>query len=66
LAPFYDAGTAWQGGQDLLDDRDPVKSYGVSLRFNILGFAIGQLSYAKPIDRPRQGWMWQFSILPGF
>jgi len=66
LAPFFDAGTAWRSGSDIPDGRDAVKSYGASLRFNILGFAIGQLSYVRPVDRPRQGWMWQFSLLPGF
>jgi Tol biopolymer transport system component len=68
LAPFFDAGVAWGGPRRALRDarRNAVTSQGVSLRFNILGFAIGQLSYVRPNDRPRRDWMWQFSLLPGF
>jgi Tol biopolymer transport system component len=68
IAPFFDAGV-WTSAEKawFLDGpRNPVTSYGASLRFNILGFAIGQLSYVRPNDRPRQNWMWQFSLLPGF
>jgi hypothetical protein len=69
IAPFFDAGVAWTGAEKawFLDGpRDPVTSYGASLRFNILGYAVGQLSYVRPNDRPRRDWMWQFSLLPGF
>jgi hypothetical protein len=69
IAPFFDAGVAWTSAQKawFLDGpRVPVTSYGASLRFNILGFAVGQLTYVRPNDRPRQNWMWQFSLLPGF
>jgi hypothetical protein len=46
--------------------RSEVTSYGGSLRFNILGFAVGQLSYVRPNDRPLKDWHWEFSLIPGF
>jgi hypothetical protein len=45
--------------------RDPVRSYGGSLRANVLGFFSVQLSYVNPMDRPR-GWHWEFSLVQGF
>jgi WD40 repeat protein len=68
-ALFYDSAVAWTSARqaELRDvARKPISSYGASLRFNILGFAVGQLSYVRPIDRPLKGWHWQFSLLPGF
>jgi len=32
---------------------------------NLFGFAIGEVAYVKPLDRTR-GWLWQFSLRPGF
>jgi len=46
--------------------RRPVTSYGTSLRVNLLGFAIGQISLVHPNQRPEKGWSWEFSFLPGF
>ncbi|MEO5896966.1 MAG: peptidase S9 [Vicinamibacterales bacterium] len=68
MALFADAGLAWgkttspafAGG-----DRDVVKSVGAAARMNIFGFAIGEVAYVKPLDRTR-GWLWQFSLRPGF
>ena len=68
-ALFYDTAFAWTSDRQAEVRgvaRKPVNSYGASLRFNILGFAVGQLSYVRPIDRPLKGWHWQFSLLPGF
>jgi outer membrane protein assembly factor BamA len=68
-ALFYDAGIAWRSTEKasfLGGSRKAVKSYGGSLRFNLLGFAIGQLSYVRPLDRPRDKWHWEFSFIPGF
>lgn len=47
-------------------DRNLVRSVGVLLRVNLLGFAVGQLDYSRPLDRPGRGWIWQFSLRPGF
>ena len=66
---FADAGMAWTsttkpsfaGG-----DRDFVKSVGATVRFNAFGFAVGELAYARPLDRPGRGWIWQFNLIPGF
>jgi hypothetical protein len=68
LAPFFDAGIAWrtaERGVFLNRSRPAVRSYGGSLRANVLGFFIAQLSYVRPMDRPT-GWRWEFSVTPGF
>jgi len=69
IAPFFDSGMAWRS-QDLARvlnvARKPVSSYGVSTRFNVMGFFIGQLSFVRANDRPGKGWGWEFSIVPGF
>jgi hypothetical protein len=69
LGVFTDAGVAWTS--DLRPafaggDRDWVRSVGATLRFNAFGFAVGELDYVKPLDRPERGWLWQFNLTPGF
>jgi hypothetical protein len=73
IAPFYDVGVAWGrsglpsffgGSADTA--RKAVSSYGGSLRVNILGYAVGQVSLVHPNDRPTKNWVWQFSLIPGF
>jgi outer membrane protein assembly factor BamA len=69
MALFTDAGVAWTtadrpsfaGG-----DRSPVSSAGVTFRANLLGFAVGQFDLAYPFQRPGRGWVWSFSLTPGF
>jgi len=66
---FADAGLAWTsttkpsfaGG-----DRDWARSVGATIRFNAFGFAVGEVDYVRPLDRPGRGWMWQFNFIPGF
>ena len=66
---FADAGVSWTsdlepsfaGGQ-----RDWVRSVGATIRFNAFGYAVGELDYVRPLDRPGRGWMWQFNLIPGF
>jgi Tol biopolymer transport system component len=68
-ALFFDGGVAWRDSERpnfLGGSRSPVSSFGTSLRFNLLGFAIGQLSYVHPNDRPLKDWHWEFSFTPGF
>jgi Tol biopolymer transport system component len=69
-AAFYDAGIAWFSDDDATifrsGGRNPVTSYGLSLRVNILGFAVGQISYVRPQDRPLKSWHWEFALIPGF
>lgn len=71
VAFFADAGLAWdkETRVNLLgrgDGRKPVSSAGVALRVNALGFAVLELDLVRPFQRPEQGWMFQFSLTPGF
>lgn len=69
LGLFTDAGVAWTSDLNPSfagGDRDWVRSIGAVLRFNAFGFAVGELDYVKPLDRPERGWMWQFNLTPGF
>ena len=47
-------------------DRDWARSVGATVRFNAFGFAVGEIDYVRPLDRPGRGWMWQFNLIPGF
>ncbi|MCW5982881.1 MAG: PD40 domain-containing protein [Bryobacteraceae bacterium] len=69
IAPFFDSGVAWYRQQDnavFRGDVTPVRSYGASLRVNLLGFAIGQISYVQPVNRQLKSWHWEFALIPGF
>ena len=69
VAAFADAGVTWSRGQspDFFGGaRKPVRSTGAALRVNVFGFSVLQLSAAHPFDRPRGGWIYQFSLTPGF
>jgi Tol biopolymer transport system component len=69
IGVFADAGAAWAQGSSLRisgTDRNLVRSVGALLRVNLMGFAVGQLDYSRPLDRPGRGWIWQFSLRPGF
>jgi Tol biopolymer transport system component len=68
LALFGDAGVAWDrasrpGFAD--GDREPVTSIGAAVRANAFGFAVVEIDYVKPLNRNR-GWIWQFSLRPGW
>jgi hypothetical protein len=47
-------------------DQKPVSSYGAVMRINLLGFAVAEIDYVRPLNRPGRGWMWQFNLMPGF
>jgi outer membrane protein assembly factor BamA len=70
VAFFLDGGVTWNKGQKPSffngGTREPVTSGGVSLRTSLLGFATAQIDYARPFDRPGRGWVWGFSLTPGF
>lgn len=70
VAFFLDGGVTWNKGQkpSLFNGgtREPVTSGGVSLRTSLLGFAIAQIDYARPFQRAGRGWIWGFSLTPGF
>jgi outer membrane protein assembly factor BamA len=69
VAFFADGGVAWTkadtptlfGGK-----REPVSSAGLTLRASLFGFAIAQMDFAYPFQRPGRGWVWGFSLTPGF
>ena len=68
-AGFYDAGVAWQSDHKawfLGGDRRPVQSAGGALRINLMGFAVAEVDYVKPLDRPLKSWFWEFNLTPGF
>ena len=69
VALFADGGVAWTGSTKpslLGGDRKGVGSAGVGLRLNLFGFAIAELDAVKPFQRTKRGWMFQFSLSPGF
>jgi hypothetical protein len=68
LALFTDAGVAW--GTNTLTfsqaSKDPIVSVGAAARVNVFGFAVAEIDYVRPLDRPGRGWLWQFNLRPGF
>ncbi len=80
-AIFFDAGMAWDDRHSFSDGtivwergagenpdlvRQPLKSWGLSIRSNLLGFIILRADYAKPLDRSGRGAYWTLSIGPTF
>lgn len=69
VGAFLDAGTAWLNGEKpdwAGGDRRSVTSHGITVRINLFGFAIGQLDYVHPNDRPQKDWLWQFGLTQSF
>ena len=69
IAFFGDAGVAWDSNVKPTlfgGTRKIVSSAGVAARFNAFGFAVLQVDLSHPFSRPGKGWMWQFSLQPGF
>jgi Tol biopolymer transport system component len=69
LAVFADAGVAWTRNETPTfagGDRPWVRSWGVAIRGNLLGFAVAEVNYVRPLDRPGKGWVWQFNLAPAF
>jgi Tol biopolymer transport system component len=69
-ALFYDAGVAWTGAEGTrlfgTGVRPTYSSAGATLRMNLFGFAIGQLDYVRPFERPGKDWLIRLSLTPGF
>jgi Tol biopolymer transport system component len=80
-ALFYDAGLAWSEGSvvklrrtaadsNLVQVRTPLRSWGTSIRVNVLGLMILRFDWTRPIDRsvlngaPRS--YWTISLGPTF
>jgi outer membrane protein assembly factor BamA len=68
-AIFADAGVAWANGERpsfFGGDRKPVASAGLALRANAFGFAIVEVDFVHPFNRPEKSWLWQFNFISGF
>jgi outer membrane protein assembly factor BamA len=67
LALFGDAGIAMGRTEGFSGvNENWVRSVGVAARVNVLGFAVAEINYVKPLDRGGRGWLWQFNFSPGF
>jgi Tol biopolymer transport system component len=66
-AIFADAGIAFGGVDGFPGVNEKwVKSVGAAIRANLFGFAVAEINYVRPLDRPGRGWIWQFNFMPGF
>ena len=75
-ALFYDAGVAWSRGTQVKWNRAPgddpflvrsvVRSWGGSIRANLLGFVILRFDITKPMDRTYKKAYWTVSLGPTF
>lgn len=66
---FFDSGVAWDSASKpkmFGGERQLVKSVGATARLNLFGFAILQVDYSKPLDRPGKSAFFQFNLLSGF
>ena len=65
---FGDVGRAWGSNSRTLTtgDHEPVASAGLLARVNLFGFAVAEVDYVRPLNRPGRGWLWQFNLIPGF
>lgn len=71
VALFADAGVAWDANRAdspffYRSDAKPISSVGAAFRVNALGFAVLQFDLSRPLQRERRGWVFQFSMAPGF
>ena len=73
LTFFADAGVAWTKDdapvlkfETRSNERVPVVSTGVSSRFNLFGYTVLEVYYAKPFQRPDKGAHFGFQIIPGW
>jgi len=75
-AIFYDIGMAWDDASTVkwnraaTDDpvlvRQPLRSWGTSIRANVFGLLIMRFDYTRPLDRPLKRSYWTISLGPTF
>jgi hypothetical protein len=46
--------------------RIPLRSYGIGIRANVLGFVVLRADYTKPLSRPENKSYWTLSLGPTF
>jgi len=46
--------------------RHLVSSAGIGLRMNLFGYLVMGFNMVRPFDRPNKGWVFQFTLTPGF
>ena len=73
IAPFVDAGVAWTKNSNPVlsfagnsGDRTPVMSTGIASRINLFGFAVFEVYYAHPFERPGRSGVWGINFQPGW
>jgi len=73
IAPFVDAGVAWTKSSGPVwtfastsGDRTPVVSTGIASRINLFGFAVFEVYYAHPFERPGRSGVWGINFQPGW
>ena len=73
IAPFVDAGVAWTRDERpelrfarRSAERVPVVSAGLSARVNLFGYAVGEVFWAYPFQRPERGGHIGFQLAPGW
>jgi surface antigen Omp85-like protein/WD40 repeat protein len=68
-ALFADGGLAYCTGNAAnfcTGDNTAVYSTGAALRVNLFGYAVGEIDFVKPWQRPTKGWYLELSLTPGF
>jgi WD40 repeat protein len=72
LSPFVDAGEAWYKSDTptlsfaQASGRGIVASAGLSVRVNLLGYAVMEFYGAHPFQRPTKPWVYGIQLAPGW
>jgi outer membrane protein assembly factor BamA len=69
IGAFFDTGVAWDSTSKpklFGGDRRLVRSTGAVARVNVFGFAVLQVDWVKPLDRPGKQAFFEFNLLTGF
>ena len=73
ISPFFDIGLAWtrHASPELRFERDtpdrvPLMSTGISARVNLFGYAVGEVFYVYPFQRPEKRGHFGFQLQPGW